>query len=140
MDICYVDNALTDELFAHFRSQAGWGITTAQQAQRALSNTYFSVVAFDGDTPVGIGRLIGDGAIIWYVQDMIVLPEYQGKGIGSTILNKLIDFAIENSIPDSDFRIALMSATGKEGFYQKFGFNTRPNDRSGAGMDMYKKI
>ena len=138
MDIRYVNNALTGELFAHFRSQIGWGITTPQQAQKAVSNTYFSVVAFDGDNAVGIGRLIGDGAVIWYVQDMIVLPQYQGRGIGSTILNKLIDFATVNNIPDSNFRIALMSAKGKEEFYQKFGFHIRPyGDFSGAGMDMY---
>ena len=141
MDIRYLDNALTDEMFARFRSEIGWGATSAPQAERAVSNTYFSVVAFDGDNAVGIGRLIGDGAVIWYVQDMIVLPEYQGRGIGTVILNKLIDFATANSFPDSNFRIALMSAKGKEEFYQKFGFHIRPyGDYSGAGMDMYKRI
>jgi hypothetical protein len=35
--------------------------------------------------------------------------------------------------------VALMAAKGKEGFYQKFGFEERPNDHLGAGMTQWIK-
>ena len=140
MDIRYLDNALTGETLASFRNQAGWGATPLPQAQKAVQNTLFSVVAYDGDIPVGIGRLVGDGAINWYIQDLIVLAAYQNHGVGSKIIDQLMNFASQNSVPDSVVTIALMAAKGKEEFYQKFGFLARPNEQQGAGMMMKKKI
>ena len=140
MTISYIDNGLTDELLVHFRNQVGWGKVPLDQASKAIRNTPFSIVAYDADKAVGIGRLVGDGALIWYIQDLIVLPEYQNNRIGSSIMNRLIDFAAQNSVPDSVTTFGLMSAKGKELFYQKFGFRTRPNDKEGSGMVMGKKV
>lgn len=140
MEIRYLSDALTAESFARLRNQAGWGIITLAQAQKAVSNTPFSIAALDGETAVGMGRLVGDGALIWYVQDLIVLPEYQNRGIGSAILEKLLDFAAGSDIDGSSIMVGLMSAKGKESFYEKFGFRVRPNDREGAGMMLNVKI
>lgn len=140
MNITYIENSLTDELLAHFRNQVGWGNTPLAQASKAIKNTPFSIVAYEADKSVGIGRLVGDGALIWYIQDLIVLPEYQNKGIGSAIMDRLIDFVSQNSVPDSITTIGLMSAKDKEMFYQKFEFRIRPNDKEGAGMVVGKRI
>ena len=40
---------------------------------------------------LGIIRAIGDGLTIVFVQDIIVLPEYQRKGIGTKLLKTLMD-------------------------------------------------
>ena len=134
MSIKYEKNVMTGEILSSMRNLAGWGGTSVLKAGTALKNTPFSITAFDRGTVIGTGRIIGDGALIWYIQDVIVLPEYQGKGIGTEIMNYLIEYAKSNSVPNEGVTIALMSAKGKEPFYQKLGFHTRPNDREGSGM------
>jgi ribosomal protein S18 acetylase RimI-like enzyme len=42
------------------------------------------VVALDGSQVIGMGRLVGDGVTYFYVQELAVLPAYQGRGIGRT--------------------------------------------------------
>lgn len=46
--------------------------------------------AYDGDRLVGIIRVVGDGYSIVYIQDIIVLPEYQRKGIGTLLLEQIL--------------------------------------------------
>jgi GNAT superfamily N-acetyltransferase len=139
MEIKYYTNALTPESFAQLRDNAGWGNIPFAQAQKAISNTPFSIVALDGTKVIGMGRLVGDGSLIWYIQDLVVLPEYQNRGIGSCIMAKLLDFATNTGLDDTIITIGLMAAKGKEGFYKKFGFHTRPNDLEDAGMILDKK-
>ena len=140
MNVRYEKNAMTGEMLANMRNLAGWGNTSIFKAETALKNTPFSITAFDDDRLVGIGRIIGDGALIWYIQDVIVLPEYQGKGIGTAIMNYLIEYAKSNSIPNEGFTIGLMAAKGKEVFYEKLGFHIRPNEQNeheGSGMVIF---
>ncbi|HML49022.1 MAG TPA: N-acetyltransferase, partial [Clostridia bacterium] len=63
MDILYSGNTLTAQTLALFREQAGWHVPTIPQAQKALQNTLYSVTASHGGNVVGIGRLVGDGAL-----------------------------------------------------------------------------
>lgn len=138
MEIEYRTNALTAESFAHLRDTAGWGNIPLLQAQKSVSNTPFSVVAVDGEKVVGMGRLVGDGSLIWYVQDLVILPEYQNQGIGTHIMERLLDFAVNTGLEDTTVTIGLMAAKGKEGFYKKFGFRARPNEFEDAGMMLDK--
>lgn len=140
MKISYHENMLTAEQLAFFRNQAGWGNTSITQAEKAIQNTLFSVVAMEDNKTVGIGRLVGDGSLFWYIQDLIVLPTFQGKSIGTSLMERLVSHAVNNGIENSITTIGLMSAKGKELFYQKFGFHSRPNDREGAGMIVKKKV
>jgi len=137
LNITYKQNALTPKVFADMRELAGWGVTSIQKAETAIKNTPFSIVAFDNDTVVGIGRIIGDGALIWYIQDVVVLPKYRGRGIGTTIVKHLINYAKANSLQGERFTIGLMSTNGNEAFYQRLGFRTMPNEDKGHGMEMY---
>ncbi|WP_274377562.1 GNAT family N-acetyltransferase [Desulfotruncus arcticus] len=98
----------------------------------------YSVCAVADNKSVGIARVIGDGSIYFYIQDFIVQKEFQGKGIGSAIMKKIMEF-LKQYAPEGSF-IGLMSAKGKEGFYLKYGFIERPNDIYGAGMGFYKLV
>lgn len=139
MDISLEENVLTAEQALMLRTSVGWqGIL--HQLEKALKNGLFNVAAKDGDKVVGMGRLVGDGVVYWYVQDLAVLPDYQGKGIGKRIMHRLIEHVKQNSLPDTSVTIGLMSAKGKELFYEKFGFTARPNDTYGAGMINHYKI
>lgn len=140
MDIRYLENGLTAEALAGLRNREGWSYTLVPQAQKALDHSLYSVAAVRGEETVGMGRLIGDGALTWYVSDVIVIPECRGQHIGATIVRMLIDYAVSHSEPGTNIAIALMSARGKEPFYEKLGFYQRPNDHEGAGMMMRLKV
>jgi GNAT superfamily N-acetyltransferase len=58
---------------------------------------------------------------------MIVYPEYQGKGIGTEILHRLIKKYMDNNIKN----IQLFCAKSKRKFYEKLGFIARPDDAPG---------
>ena len=131
-----VDNALTAQAFLALRASAGWIGATEQQVQKGIDNCLFTVAAIKDDQIIGMGRLVGDGFLIWYIQDVIVLPEYQGKGIGKAIMKHLIAYIEANSLPNTTVTVGLMSAKDKEAFYEKLGFRVRPNEKEGAGMVM----
>lgn len=67
-----------------------------------------------------------------------MLPEYQGKGIGKKLMDKIMGYFDRRGIRDA--MIGLMAAKGKEGFYKKYGFMTRPNKKHGAGMCIFRKM
>ena len=89
-----------------------------------------------GDEIIGMGKLIGDNAIFWCLVDVWVLPEHQGRGIGKNIVDRLVQYAKDNSIPGTSISVFLMAAKGKEGFYEKCGFLRRPHSWEGSGMEM----
>ena len=76
--------------------------------------------------------------MVYYVQDVIVLPEHQNRGIGTRLMDRIMDYlrvhAHDNTI------IGLMSAVGKESFYEKYGFTRRPNDKLGSGMTIFWEV
>jgi GNAT superfamily N-acetyltransferase len=62
-----------------------------------------------------MGRVVGDGGIYFYVQDVIVVPEWQRRGIGSEIMNAIMAFVGSNASPGAF--VGLMAARGAAQFY-----------------------
>ena len=83
--------------------------------KEAFENSYTTVFAFDGDKLIGFGRAISDGIYQAAIYDVAVLPEYQGKKIGSEIINSILKF-----IQKCNF--ILYASPGKESFYKKQNF------------------
>ncbi len=69
----------------------------------------------------------------------MVIPEYQGKKIGTGIMNKLIEKINEYKKINPYIRTYLGASKGKESIYEKFGFISRNNKELGAGMILYDK-
>lgn len=121
------ENVLKPEDFVRLRVATGFADIPIAHATRALENGLVNVSAlYDGEL-VGMGRLVGDGAMYWYLQEVIVLPEYQGHGIGRQIVNYLIEYATAHSVTGKFTTVGGVSAKGKEGFYKKLGFDVIPN-------------
>ena len=112
----------------------GWESPCIEQIETALNNSYAKFVAYDGDKPVGMVRIIGDGGMSFYIKDYAVIPEYQSKGVGKALMQFLEDY-IRNSMP-KDWAVSLELISSKEAvaFYEKFGFEQSPCDREGPGM------
>jgi GNAT superfamily N-acetyltransferase len=94
---------------------------------QALRSSWYFLGAYDGEQLVGFGRLVSDGVLHAMIYELIVLPEYQGRGIGGEILEKLVEKCQENDVRD----IQLFCARGKREFYEKRGFAARPDDAPG---------
>lgn len=81
-----------------------------------------------------MGRMFGDNSMSYFIKDVVVMPKYQGKGIGKLLINDMLSFIKERTQEGWKFCVELMSASGKEAFYEKFGFERRPSITGGAGM------
>ena len=110
-----------------------------EQAILALKNSIFTVTASIDDKIVGMGRMVGDGAVICYIQDLVVHPSYQKLGVGEALMKRLLEYANELKMEGTELMLCLMCAKGREGFYEKYGFIGRPTDSLGPGMIMYLK-
>ena len=93
MNIQYKENVLTPEDFIRLRIAVGRTATPQMQAKAALRTGLYDITAFCEGTAVAMGRLVGDGAMYWYIQDVAVLPEYQGTGIGGALIELTMEKA-----------------------------------------------
>lgn len=121
--------------FVRLRAECGWGEISLETARNALSRSVIDLTCFDGGDLVGMGRVVGDGVLYFYLQDIIVKSNYRGQEIGREIVARLIEHAVARAGVGAT--IGLMSAKGKEEFYRHFGFQERPNAHLGAGMTRF---
>ena len=84
-----------------------------------------------------MGRIVGDGAVISYIQDLIVIPSAQGERIGSKLIEKLIEYVQSITEEGTEMMLCLMCAKGRENFYKHHNFIERPSDNLGPGMIQY---
>lgn len=118
-----LENQLEAEDSIRLKVSAGFRDRNIELVEKALKNNLYDVIAVVDDEVIGMGRLVGDGVMYWYLQEIVVLPQYQGKGIGTAIVKKLLDY-IEDHTDVGDFTsVGLTAAEGKEGFYERFGFS-----------------
>ena len=83
--------------YTKLRKLVGWWKTDENATDTALKNSLFSVVAIKHGTAVGFGRIIGDGGLYFYLQDLIVHPDFQNKGLGKSLMKELIDYIKVNA-------------------------------------------
>ena len=81
-----------------------------------FSNSQFKCYVYDNNKLVGAGRVLSDGVDIAYIADVVIHPEYQGKGLGKELMLKLLEFSKDHG------KILLYANIGKEPFYAKLGF------------------
>ncbi len=121
--------------FAQLRDDCGCGLLPVDVARRAIAGGLINITCHDDDMLVGCGRVVGDGVVYFYLQDIIVHPAYQRRGIGRQIVERLLT-QTKQMIP-SEGTIGLLAVHGKEAFYEQLGFTSRPTPSFGAGMSMY---
>lgn len=116
--------------YKRLRSAVGWWATDENATEVALGKALFSVVAAEEDNIIGMGRIVGDGGLYYYIQDLIVHPEFQGNGVGKRLMAELM-FFINTNVKPGAF-IGLMAAKGLSKYYESYGFKAR--DMDGPGM------
>lgn len=133
-EIIYYENSVTAEELCFLQAAVGFGHANMEQADKAIKNSLFCVSAKVNGQIAGMGRIIGDGARIFYLQDVFIAPDYQRMGIGTEIVTRMVNYIRENAFEHAHTAIGLMAAKGKDDFYLKLGFRIRPNDKEGHGM------
>ncbi|MBE5956739.1 MAG: GNAT family N-acetyltransferase [Lachnospiraceae bacterium] len=136
----WIENDRNTDVYLSLRKAVNWKELSREQAEKALKNSMYILTAYENEEPVGMGRIVGDGAVICYVQDLIVIPEKQSDGIGGMILSRLKKFVEQEGIPGTTMMFDLMCAKGRENFYEKHGFIARPTENLGPGMIQYIDI
>ncbi len=136
MEVNYT-NTITLEDYNDLRKSVGWAMLESKQALTGISRSSFVIAAVVDGKTVGVTRVVGDGGYIAMIVDVMVLPDFQGNGIGKTMMQKAMNY-IKSTINEGQFVLVnLMAAKDKESFYTQFGFEARPNEKAGAGMTQY---
>ena len=89
---------------------------TPDDWKTAFSNSMFKCFVYENGKLIGAGRALADGYDCSYICSIVVHPDYQGRGIGKAITNKLTELSAGHR------KIILFASPGKGGFYKKLGF------------------
>ncbi|MDE5630231.1 MAG: GNAT family N-acetyltransferase [Bacilli bacterium] len=131
------ENYYNVEDYTELYKSVGWEPIALENAKVALLNSVYSVSIYDGEKAIGFGRMIGDQIRFLYICDIMVRPEYQGQGVGRIIMENIINRINEIKKIEPRATTYLGAVSGKEGFYEKFGFKTRREDGRGEGMVLH---
>ncbi|MHA2038459.1 MAG: GNAT family N-acetyltransferase [Promethearchaeota archaeon] len=118
--------------YLSLRRAIKWKIVDEEACKKGLEGSLYCVCADLDDKIIGMARVIGDSGLYFYIQDVIVLPQYQKMGIGLLLMKKVMNFLDKNISPLTV--VGLMASKNREPFYEKFGFTKRPSERRGHGM------
>lgn len=131
MEEIILEEKISIDEFLDVIESVGFKTYSKEQVEKALENTMYMVKATCNGKVVGIGRVVGDFSIVCCLTDICVKPEYQGKGIGSKIVNKLKNMIEEGVKVGEKMQIELTPTAGNEEFYKKAGFKYKPEKITG---------
>ena len=125
----FVEGPIEIDDYMRLREAAGWQTLDYETAEAALRNSLYSVSAATQTEVVGCGRVVGDGAAYFYIQDVMVLPEFREMGLANGIMERIMGYLNAEAKPGAF--VGLMSAQGLSGFYVRYGFSERAPDAPG---------
>jgi ribosomal protein S18 acetylase RimI-like enzyme len=112
--------AISAKDFNRLCESVSWKTLNEKQFCIAQENSLAIVHARFGDKIIGYARVVGDKVCYLYVQDLVVDPAHQGKGVGKALLRELHSILQEQGEATS----SLLLVAGKKvrGFYEKIGY------------------
>jgi len=116
--ITYVENKPTSAKdIAALRRSVGWN-GCEPFYNNPLMVSYYHIACYDGDKLIGYVDTVSNGVTDAYIQDLTVDPAYQGQGIGTELMNRIIARLKENKI----YMISIVFDEKLLPFYKRFGF------------------
>ena len=105
-----------ESVLALYRANEWSSAEKPELLHKALLASHSLVTAWDGSRLVGLGNAISDGYLVVYYPHLLVLPEYQGHGIGTEVMRRLM-------ARYAGFHQHMLVADGRAlDFYRKCGF------------------
>ncbi|MFO0888489.1 MAG: GNAT family N-acetyltransferase [Isosphaeraceae bacterium] len=121
-DVAIVERLPTPEELQSLYRAVGWADDDqADRAATAIAGARFGVVAVREGHAVGSGMVLGDGATFAYLKDIMVRPEWQGRGIGTRIVEALL--AILRRVEPDRMLVTLFTGQHLAEFYERSGFS-----------------
>ena len=115
-----------DGVLALYRANEWSSAQQPDLLHKALLASHSLITAWDGSKLVGLGNAISDGCLVVYYPHLLVLPEYQGRGIGTRLMQMLM-------ARYAGFHQHMLVADGRAiEFYRKCGF-----ERAGKTESMW---
>lgn len=62
-----------------------------EMLKNAYANSLKILGAYENEKLLGIIRVVGDGYSIVFIQDILILPDYQHRGIGTALIKKILE-------------------------------------------------
>lgn len=121
------------EDFLRLREISGLTPRPREAAEKALPNSLYGVHVKKGEQIVGMGRVVGDGALNFEIVDVAVEPDHQGNGLGRGVMEHIMEY-LDEQAPKGAL-ISLMADV--PALYEKFGFRLMRPDSE--GMYIFKE-
>lgn len=102
---------------ADLRESVGWNRMEREYTSPLLTS-YYHIAAYDGNRLVGYIDCVSNGVTDAYIQDLMVHPEHQGRGLGTDLMNRMIRRLKEQRI----YMISVVYEESLQPFYARFGF------------------
>jgi len=108
-----------DEIWQLY-TQVGWTVYTENMTalERGYKNSLLVLAAYENEELLGIVRVVGDGATIILVQDILVYPQKQRQGIGTSLLKAVL----ERYADVRQIQLVTDNTPKTVAFYQSLGF------------------
>ena len=118
--------------FVRIRRDLKWNEIPETLVENAINGSMINISVYDNAECVGVGRIVGDGALKGMLTDIMVLNEFQGKGVGKLIVTSLIK-ELENMVKDGCcFQLEASPTANNREFYIKCGLKYKPQNQDGV--------
>ena len=114
----YAENsAVSAAELADLRASVGWNRMEASLRDPQMTS-YYHIAVYDDARLIGYVDCVSNGVTDAYIQDLIVHPHYQGRGVGTELMNRMIAYLKAMGI----YMISVIFEDALKGFYSRFGF------------------
>ena len=92
MEIIEYQTYREEEILPLYASVGWTAYTDAPDVlHRGFERSLLTFAAYEGETLVGLVRAVGDGETVVLMQDLLVFPQYQRRGIGTALMRAMMD-------------------------------------------------
>lgn len=112
------NKAVSAKALSDLRESVGWN-RMENEYKNPLLTSYYHIAVYDKEKMVGYIDCVSNGVTDAYIQDLMVHPDEQGKGIGTELMNKMITYLKEKHI----YMISVIFEESLKPFYDQFGFD-----------------
>ena len=113
------NEAVSAKALSDLREAVGWNRMESEYSN-PLMTSYYHIAVYEDGKLVGYIDSVSNGVTDAYIQDLMVHPDYQGKGLGTELMNQMIAYLKENRI----YIISVVFEESLKPFYDRFGFSS----------------
>lgn len=118
--------------FINIRKNLSWNDLPHNLVKRAIDNSMINISVFDKNKCIGVGRIVGDRVLKGMLTDIMVIKDYQNKGVGKIIVTSLINELEKTVKVGESFQLEASPTANNREFYIKCGLKYKPENQDGV--------